>query len=258
VIGEHWAEKVAAEVADMLQIPHARVELATLEGAPGCISQRFPGLANPGAELIHGNDLLAGAVLGYDRTKQFRQSDHTLENIFAAISHVTKNQEEREAAFRQLAGYVILDALILNTDRHHENWGLIRIVDARGVITHTIAPTFDHASSLGRNEPPEKLAAWLPEPGRPEWYANRSQCRGGIYLRSTDEHGANPLKLLELVARKWPKYVVPWLPNLEHATEEAICDTVDRVPPETMVQAQREFTKALLRVTYRQVTEILS
>lgn len=258
VIGEHWAEKVAAEVASLLLIPHALVELATLDGAPGCISRRFPELANPGAELIHGNDLLAGAVLGYDRTKQFRQSDHTLENIFAAISHVVQNPQGRKAAFRQLAGYVILDALILNTDRHHENWGLIRIMDARGEVVHTIAPTFDHASSLGRNEPPDKLTAWLSETGRAKWYANRRQCRGGIYLRSTDEHGANPLKLLELVARKWPDYFVPWLAHLEHVTEEAICDTVDRVPPETMVQAQRDFAKTLLRVTYRQVKELLS
>ena len=258
VIGEHWAEKVAAEVAALFHIPHARVELAALETAPGCISRRFPELANPGAELIHGNDLLAGAVLGYDRTKQFRQSDHTLENIFAAISNVIQNSHEREAAFRQLAGYVILDALILNTDRHHENWALIRIIDARGVVAHTIAPTFDHASSLARNEPPDKLAAWLPETGRPRWYANRSQCRGGIYLRSNNAHGANPLKLLELVARKWPDYFVPWLAHLEHVTEEAICDTVDRVPPETIEQAQRDFAKALIRVTYRQVKEILS
>lgn len=258
VTGEHWAEKIAAEVASLLLIPHALVELATLDGAPGCISRRFPELANPGAELIHGNDLLAGAVLGYDRTKQFRQNDHTLENIFAAISHVIQNSHEREVAFRQLAGYVILDALILNTDRHHENWALIRIMDARGVVVHTVAPTFDHASSLGRNEPPDKLVAWLSDPERPKWYANRSQCRGGIYFRSNNSHGANPLKLLELVARKWPDYFVPWLAHLEHVTEEAICDTVDQVPPETMVQAQRDFAKALLRVTYRQVKELLS
>ena len=29
--GEHWAEKIAAEVAALLEIPHARVELAVFE-----------------------------------------------------------------------------------------------------------------------------------------------------------------------------------------------------------------------------------
>jgi hypothetical protein len=258
VTGEHWAEKVAAEVAGLLHIPHARVELATLEGSPGCISRRFPELARPGAELIHGNDLLAGAGFGYDRTKQFRQSDHTVENILAAISHVFSDPAEQAAAFRQMAGYLVLDAIILNTDRHHENWAIVRLMHQDGRVSHEMAPTFDHASSLGRNEPPDKLATWLSDPERPEWYAARSQCRGGIYLRSDDAHGANPLRLLELVARKWHEYFVPWLPQVENVHADALCDTVDRVPSETMVQAQRDFTKALLRVTYRRVKDILS
>lgn len=258
VTGEHWAEKVAAEVAALLVIPHAHVELATLEDAIGCISRRFPELAKPGAELIHGNDLLSGAVLGYDRTKQRRQSDHTVENILAAISNVLPDPHEQAAAFRQMAGYLILDAIILNTDRHHENWALIRVMRQDGRVSHEMAPTFDHASCLGRNEPPDKLATWLSEGGRDEWYAARSRCQGGIYLRSDDVHGANPLKLLELVARKWPTYFAAWLPNLKNVTEEDLYDTVERVPADSMVSAQRDFAKALLRVTYRQVKDILS
>jgi hypothetical protein len=256
--GEHWAEKVAAEVAALLVIPHARVELATLEDAIGCISRRFPELAKTGAELIHGNDLLSGAVLGYDRTKQRRQSDHTVENILAAISSVIPDPHEQAAAFRQMAGYLILDAIILNTDRHHENWALIRVMHQDGRVSHEMAPTFDHASCLGRNEPPEKLATWLSESGRPAWYAVRSKCRGGIYLRSDDHHGANPLKLLEIVARKWPDYFTPWFEYLGRVSESAICDTVGRVPADAMAQAQRDFAKALLSVTYRRVKDILS
>jgi serine/threonine protein kinase HipA of HipAB toxin-antitoxin module len=45
-------------------------------------------------------------------------------------------------------GYLLLDALIGNQDRHHENWGLIKAPGA-GL---SLSPTFDHASSLGRNE----------------------------------------------------------------------------------------------------------
>ena len=249
---------MAAEVAELLAIPHARVQLATLEGAPGCISRRFPELAKSGAELIHGNDLLSGAVLGYDRTKQFRQSDHTVEHILAAISNVLPNPDEQTKAFRQMAGYLILDAIILNTDRHHENWALIRTIHPDGRVTHDMAPTFDHASSLGRNEPPDKLATWLSETGRPAWYAARSRCQGGIYLRSDDAHGANPLALLELVARKWPDYFAPWLEPLNRVSEAALCDTVERVPVDTMAPAQRDFAKALIRVTYRRVKGILS
>jgi len=43
----------------------------------------------------------------------------------------------------------VLDAVIGNTDRHHENWGiLLRRTKRRWM--GMLAPTFDHASSLGR------------------------------------------------------------------------------------------------------------
>jgi hypothetical protein len=153
-----------------------------------------------------------------------------------------------------MAGYLLLDALILNTDRHHENWAVIRLMHHDGRVSHEVAPTFDHASALARNEPPEKLALWLTDPQRPAWYADRGE--GGIFLRSEDPRGANPLKLLELVAGRWPAYFTPWLTTLENVEEYAILTTVDRVPPEVMAPAQREFAKALLRVTVRRVREM--
>lgn len=255
VTGEHWAEKAGAEIAELLNIPHARVELATLDQAPGSISRRFPELSGAGVELIHGNDLLAGIVLGYDRHKSFRQRDHTLENIFAAIARVIPDDGERNAAFRQLAGYLMLDALILNTDRHHENWALIRLSRPDGRVSHRVAPTFDHASSLGRNEPPSKLVEWLKEPWRPAWYVERAP--GAIFVRVEDKRAANPLRLLEVVVRGWPAYFEPWRTALKNVSMDQILSVIDRLPPDLIVDAQKEFAKALLTVSFRRVNEIL-
>ncbi len=255
VAGEHWAEKIAAEVAELLHIPHARVDLATLDGAAGSISRRFSELSHPGAELIHGNDLLAGTVLGYDRYKKFQQRDHTLENILGAVSRVMP-KDQNDAAFSQLAGYVMLDALILNVDRHHENWALIRTTHPDGKATHRVAPTFDHASSLGRNEPPDKLEVWLREPGRPVWYADRGE--GGIYLRPEDDRGANPLKLVEVAARRWPTYFQPWREIWERVSLHAILAIVDCIPAAVMADVQKRFTKALLQVTFARLNEVLA
>src|SRR5262245_16967678 len=193
--GEHWAEKIAAEIAELIGAPHCVVELAEFEGRMGSLSRRFPELSQPGMELIHGNDLLAGLVLGYDRNKRFHQSDHTLENILAAIAQVIPDKQQRDDARTTLAGFVVLDALILNTDRHHENWALLRENRPSGVVRHRIAPSFDHASSLGRELPKEKLDKWEQEDWRAEWYALRAP--GGIYLKKEQEHGENPLRLAE-------------------------------------------------------------
>lgn len=251
VTGEHWAEKVAAELAGLLEIPHADVELARLDGAVGCISRRFPELSRPGTELIHGNDLLAGAVLGYDRAGRRAQPDHTIENIAKAIMAVIPAREERDVAFRQLAGYVTLDALILNTDRHHENWALIRMPSLGGKHIHRVAPTFDHASSLGRNEPVDKIGQWLREANRFEWYADRG--RGAIFIKPTDAHGANPLRLFEVAARAWPRYFQPWRQMLQNVGLDHMLALVDRVPNQAIDSRQRAFAKGLLGVTFGRV-----
>jgi hypothetical protein len=252
VTGEHWAEKVAAEIAELLSIPHGRVELASFEGSPGCVSRCFADKTR-GVVLIHGNDLLAGSVLGYDRAGRRAQPDHTIENIAKAVSAAIVDRDERDVAFSQLAGFVTLDALILNTDRHHENWGLIQTRSLGGTLTHRVAPTFDHASSLGRNEPVEKLGQWLHEPQRLEKYAARG--RGAIFMNPTDSHGANPLKLFEVAARLWPRYFKPWWEMLQNVGLEPILSVVDRVPDQVIDPRQRAFAKGLLRVTFGKISE---
>src|SRR5690606_38524174 len=54
--GEHWAEKIAAEVAALLGVPHARVELASADGQWGAICCDFTHEGE--LELVHGNELL--------------------------------------------------------------------------------------------------------------------------------------------------------------------------------------------------------
>lgn len=85
--GQHWAEKIAAEVAKNLGIPHGRVEFALYGDVRGSATESF---VLEGQNLYHGNQILAGQVLGYDLGKRFHQSDHTITNIFAAFDHLFK------------------------------------------------------------------------------------------------------------------------------------------------------------------------
>src|SRR5262245_38526358 len=54
--GDDWAEKVATEIAALLEIPHASVELAQLGAEPGSISLDFTERRLRG-ELVLGNNL---------------------------------------------------------------------------------------------------------------------------------------------------------------------------------------------------------
>lgn len=147
--GEDWAEKAAAEIAHAMGINAAKVELAEYSGKVGCISCNFIDV-DAGEALVHGNEIMAWKVTGYDKTKIFRQSDHTIENIQLAIRALS-DFADTDAVLTELAGYIVLDALIGNTDRHHENWGLrLHSPVARQTRVLSAAPSFDHASSLGR------------------------------------------------------------------------------------------------------------
>ena len=119
--GEHWAEKIAERAASVLEIVHAEVELARFEERRGTVTRSF---ARGGRTLHHGNQFLEKIVQGYDPDKKFHQSNHAVGNIFRVIDTIFLTSEGAKSAKTRMAGYIVLDALIGNTD--HENWGILR------------------------------------------------------------------------------------------------------------------------------------
>ncbi len=257
IVGEHWSEKLGAEFAQLLGVRTARVELATLDGRPGSLVERFPELGqDKGAEtsiadLIPGNDVLAGHDVTYPRASMRGEPQHCIERIIAAITLAIPNEAERQQALKALAGIMVLDALILNTDRHHENWGIIQSRDAGGNVRHSLAPSFDMASSLARNEPEARCAEWLADHtrDRAEWYARRGQTRGGIWLHDTDTHGTNPLDLVAARSAAEPSLFRPWLERVRGLSGGTITALVDRVPDSMIGLGQRAFVTTVVHRT---------
>lgn len=237
--GEHWAEKVAAEVASCLGIAHARVELAVFEGKQGSATAAFTG---PDRVLVHGNQLLELTFQGYNPTQRRRPAQHTLGKIWQTLEDVCYPSEAAEAAKFQFADYLILDALIGNTDRHDENWGLLQEGTAAG-FTKTLAPSFDHASSLGRELSEERSSRALAE-NRLAVYAERG--RGGIYWREDDRHGPSPLELVRRAVVEYPDYFRPALAKLAGRDDSNILEAVNRIPEGWATRTQRVFAAALM------------
>lgn len=251
--GEDWAEKAAAEVARALDIRAATVELADYCERRGCISRNFVDVA-AGQALVHGNEILGRRVTGYDKGKTFRQSDHTLENIDSAIRGLF-TAEQADGALMELAGYMVLDALIGNTDRHHENWGLLlQAKTAPGALPLSVAPSFDHASSLGRElldvRRTELLAA-----GRVGWYVGKG--RGGIFRGPEERHGENPLRFVQLAARAYPSFFRPTLERVAALSREDIQRIIEAIPDERASRPAKEFAQAMIFSAQASLTEIL-
>ncbi len=140
--GDDWSERIATGVADSLDLPVARTELAFQydgdETRLGVISKTV--LSGSNEKLVLGQRLLKKPVTRHDR------SGYTIRAIRDALEDVEAPAGTGAAvsAWDVFAGYLVLDALIGNTDRHEENWAVVE-----GGSSRCLSPTFDHASSLG-------------------------------------------------------------------------------------------------------------
>ncbi len=251
--GQHWAEKIAAEIAEELEILHAKVELARFDQVQGSATESF---ARQGRELYHGNQVLAGQVLGYDPAKKFRQSSHTLANIFRALERVFRRPETATKAKQRIADYLVLDALIGNTDRHHENWGILVKRTPRG-MTGIIAPSFDHASSLGRellDDTAGKCRLRILKENRIGQYAENAP--GAIYWDEDDRKAVSPIELVRRAAKLHAGLFYRAFTLLDKLEEESLEGIVGRVPTSWMSDAARQFAVELTSYNLKQLKEI--
>jgi hypothetical protein len=106
-----------------------------------------------------------------------------------------------------------------------------------------MTPSFDHASSLGRELRDEKASEILAKNGI-EGYARRAH--GGIYWKQSDRRGANPLDLVELASGKFPEYFREPIAGVAAIPVKNLLDIVDEVPNLRISAPSRRFAQALL------------
>jgi hypothetical protein len=153
--GEDWAEVLAARICSVLQIPHASYKYAHStnrngEKVNGVLTESIVGTNQ---NLTLANELLLAKNPAYPLNTQrfYKTSEHCLTAISNALESLEPPVETYFTTYstkEHFAGYLFLDSIIGNQDRHHQNWGAIVINE-----NSYLAPTFDHAlfwsSTLG-------------------------------------------------------------------------------------------------------------
>ena len=245
--GEHWAEKMAAAIAHVLDIPHARVELAVCRGIRGTITESF---VSSQETLVHGNELLELAITDYNPDQRRRPLRHNVDNIFRILEHVCIGTEPGfcKKLKEQFANYLILDTLIGNIDRHHENWGVL--LDFEEDTLLGLAPSYDHASSLGRELSDGRRTRHLVE-GTVGNYAAGG--RGGIYWSEDDSRLPGPLELARQAIGAFADAFSPGLEKLAMLRKSNILDVVNGIPIEWMTRPERDFAAAMVRHSLEQL-----
>ena len=145
----------------------------------------------------------------------------------------------------QLASYALLDGLIGNTDRHHENWMVAYVPEGNDTILKSM-PSYDHASSLGRELTDDRRRQYL-ESDRILTYLRKG--RGGVYGGKRCGAAPSPLALAGLLCRWQPDFTRETLERIEDLTEGQIHTAIGRVPPEFMSDIAKEFAVQLVRIS---------
>jgi hypothetical protein len=244
--GDDWAEKISWEVASLMGVPAANTELAVSvqlsdnQRVRGSISRD---IRPSGWVLSAGASRLEEFDDAFD-TRSCR--GHTLEAIQRGLDGLGGPPEtpyESWSAFDVFAGYLALDAWIVNTDRHPCNWALLQA--PAGVLR--LAHSFDHGGALGSGygEPLHRRAL---ADGVEAW------CHRGKAARFPE---SGPATLVEL-ARQGLELAAPaarehWVSQISQVSDSACENIVEAVPD--MSEVTRNFVTEVLAVNRRRLID---
>ncbi|MBY9081017.1 HipA domain-containing protein [Paenibacillus sp. CGMCC 1.18879] len=155
--GEMWSEKIASEIGNALGLCIHEVNIASLkvtdevinhygldpkrlvqDNIHGALCTSF--LKEGQESLIEGADMIMEYDFTYDRNKLRGDAEvYSFDLLFRLFNDY--------GFLPHLFNMIIFDILIGNTDRHQDNFGIIRNEATNDV---RFAPFYDNASSLGR------------------------------------------------------------------------------------------------------------
>jgi excisionase family DNA binding protein len=245
--GENWAEVIACELCQLLKLPHAEYKLARYKDKLGVIT---PSFVPHGAALILGNEMLHLVVKDYKSEIRYHQQKHTLSRVMTAIGKDTQFPvgwqplEGIETAHDIFTGYLLLDAWIANTDRHHENWGVIRDIATN---TFHLAPTFDHASSLGSHENDSNKQDRLNTNDKfrnVAAYVRRAH--SALFKNENEQKAMLTIEAFREMAIRYKKAANIWLENMDNINTQEVLHILEQIPEVVMSNTSKLFTQAIL------------
>ena len=193
------AEVFTSRLAAAIDLPAAECRFATLHGEPGLISRN---VTPTGFNLNTGTAYLP-EVEGFQRRPSAGSSPeagrmrleegYTLDAVEQVLHDVLGPPDASGlSGFVVFAGYLVLDALVGNGDRHPGNWAILeRQSDGRRLL----APTYDHGSALGAGLTADNRRVKDPvafaRRGRANPFTPRGQKLVDLALRAVARSGAD-------------------------------------------------------------------
>jgi len=158
---QFWNEILAHRLGTYIgiSVPPTHLGYNSLTRQVGALSEYFYGHPNhPHQVFRHGGDILQGEVKNYDRRRGRKHNFHSIASWFKFLE---RNRLINEDWREYWAKAFLLDALMGNTDRHHDNWGAVWTTPRNGRLSVRLAPLFDNGTSMGYELPAKSFADLL-------------------------------------------------------------------------------------------------
>jgi len=250
--GEHWSEKCAAEFCRLLDIPHASYDLASCNGRYGVVT---PNIIPTGFRMVMGNEVLHSSTSGYPvpllpHEKRVRVREHTVTRVLGLLDKdlikppICEIELSGLNAADVFCGYLMLDALISNQDRHHENWAIM-LNNETG--EQFLCATYDHAASLGREMLDEEREERLNTKDK-----NRqipcfvSKARSELFKAKTDTKALLTVEAFQHAVEGRDVARDHWLGKLRALSEQSIAEVFNQVPASCITECTRKFATLMV------------
>lgn len=234
---ESCSEKMAYEIAKVLEYPIARIELAEDEnGVIGILNYLFVNTK----EVEH-----IDAVSYINQNNLKREQFYTIKNIKSCLDQLDI------ALFNQFLKILVFDALIGETDRHEENWGILI-----GDEGYRISPLYDNGCNLLREFKDIKFAEKYYS-GQKSFDSYIERSRSLIYNEATQKTYTH-LELIKELYKECPNIIQNEIDNISKLTDNEIDRIVQSIPNYLMLDKQKEYIIKFIKRRKEKLREIIS
>lgn len=232
---EACSEKLSYEIAKVLNYHCARIEFAKdEEGTLGVLNYMF-------ADENNGQHTDAVAYLNNNGN---RKDFYTIENIQKCLNRIDIN------LFNDFLKIMIFDALVGETDRHEENWGIL-YKDGK----YEVSPLYDNGCNLLRELNNEKLMTYLNEENDSfERYINRSRT---LIYNSENNRRYTHFELIKKLYLQNKEEMKKQLKILKLITDKKIEKIVNKIPNELMSDIHKQCVMKYLIIRREKLLKII-
>lgn len=250
---QYWVEIVASRLSRLTGVPVPPAYAAVDSGTGECAAliEWFWGYpSSPYQGFMSGGLFMQDLIKDFDHK---RGTQHNFESIqllcrFLANKRSAANTPMLRADWiEDWTRIFTFDALLGNTDRHQENWGLIYSSDSKArAITFALSPAFDNGTSLGHERPQEQFARLSQEEGLRRYIEHG---RHHIKWQLHDAKRCDHLELMLKILQQFPSTRAAMLSVLDfsmadlHQAIMPLCDMTLTVP---LTSARARFMESLL------------